>query len=457
MKLKDLINAYREDDPPPFIANKPLGLSELTQYLTALDSCFSRLKTDDRVCLCVEDPLLFYLALIQLDGAVARLAVVPSGQPEEHYLRLVDKLRPSHFITDQDMAFLACASNCHVITINEDVWRHRALKTTRPFGQSVVSEWVIPTSGTSNNIKLVRHDIASLLRSVRKKSENSRQRRWACLYETARFAGLQVFLQSLAGGSSLVLPEPGVSFSQSVGNLIDHGCNAISGTPSLFRKLLMAPDVKKLPLRQITLGGEIVDQQVLDSLKGAFPSARITHIYATTETGVVFSVHDGLAGFPAAMVDGGNLKIKDDTIYVKLKDTRKDLFVGGAVSLKDGFYDTKDRVRLEGERYVFLGRDDGSVNIGGEKVFPEEIEQVFLSHPAVASALVTSRPSARVGYLLSATLTLRGEEHKGRDEQINEIRRFVSRRLPKHKIPYNIMIQDELELNTSGKMKRISS
>ena len=50
---------------------------------------------------------------------------------------------------------------------------------------------------------------------------------------------------------------------------------------------------------QITLGGEAVDQDLLDRLHAAFPHARLTHIYASTEMGVCFSVRDGKAGFPA--------------------------------------------------------------------------------------------------------------------------------------------------------------
>lgn len=52
------------------------------------------------------------------------------------------------------------------------------------------------------------------------------------------------------------------------------------------------------PLKTITLGGEIATQAILDTLKNTFPDAKLRHIYATTEAGVVFTVKDGIAGFP---------------------------------------------------------------------------------------------------------------------------------------------------------------
>ena len=78
----------------------------------------------------------------------------------------------------------------------------------------------------------------------------------------------------------------------------------------------------QLPIVQITLGGEVVDQAVLDRLKNAFPKSRLVHIYATTEMGRCFSVNDGLAGFPASYLkaplpDGVELKIEDGQLMIR--------------------------------------------------------------------------------------------------------------------------------------------
>src|SRR4029077_2918568 len=101
-----------------------------------------------------------------------------------------------------------------------------------------------------------------------------------------------------------------------------HGVTHISGTPTFWRSfLLVAPPASLSELRQITMGGEAVDQPTLDRLRAAFPNAHITHIYASTEAGVVFSVHDGEEGSPAEwledVVQGVNLRVSDGMLEVK--------------------------------------------------------------------------------------------------------------------------------------------
>ena len=81
---------------------------------------------------------------------------------------------------------------------------------------------------------------------------------------------------------------------------VEHGITAASGTPTFWRQTLMSHGERlaRVPLRQVTLGGEPVDQGVLDQLAGVFPEARITWIYASSEVGASIVVHDGRAGFP---------------------------------------------------------------------------------------------------------------------------------------------------------------
>ena len=57
----------------------------------------------------------------------------------------------------------------------------------------------------------------------------------------------------------------------------------------------------RLPLEQVTLGGEPVDQAILTRLTEMFPAARVSWIYASSEAGATIAVHDGRAGFPRAV------------------------------------------------------------------------------------------------------------------------------------------------------------
>ena len=154
--------------------------------------------------------------------------------------------------------------------------------------------WIIPTSGTTNRPKLIKHSTDSLISRVKVDKVKGKALIWGNLYDHTRFAGIQVLLQGLIGGSTLVLDNKS-NIEEKLNALIKNHCNALSGTPTIWRNILMLPSAKKLKLKQITLGGEIIDQAILNSLKRIYPNARITHIYALTEIGVAFSVSDSVA------------------------------------------------------------------------------------------------------------------------------------------------------------------
>src|SRR5262249_12215951 len=159
---------------------------------------------------------------------------------------------------------------------------------------------------------------------------------------------------------------------------------------------LMSPYVNKIAPRYVRLSGEIVDQAILDSLRAVYKEATIVHAFASTEAGVGFEVHDGLAGFPATLIgtqdSGVEMKVEDCSL--RIRSTRTASYYQGSSSdaLKDadGFVDTRDIVELRGDRYYFVGRRDGVINVGGLKVHPEEVEAVINRHPGVRMSLVKS-------------------------------------------------------------------
>ena len=170
-----------------------------------------------------------------------------------------------------------------------------------PPARDYATDWLLSTSGTTGVPKLIRHNMNSLCRTVKRDESKGKAITWGLLYEIYRFAGLQVYLQALLGGSVLVIPENAdAPFAQQLELFGEQRVNALSATPSMWRKMLMSGELNRLHLSLITLGGEIATQNTIDALAGHFPDARITHVYASTEFGVGFAVADRREGFPAA-------------------------------------------------------------------------------------------------------------------------------------------------------------
>ncbi len=325
-----------------------------------------------------------------------------------------------------------------------------------PARRDAVSGVFLLTSGTTGPPKVVHQTLAALLGRVQTRSlDKNRGACWLLTYETHSFAGLQVVLSAALSEGLLVAPEArnptALAAAARAGN-VTH----ISGTPTFWRALLMVAGNEGLPaLRQITIGGEAVDQATLDRLSRAFPGARISHIYASTEAGSLFAVHDGRAGFPSAWLDvelpgGVMLRMRDGVLEVRSPRCMLAYASGERVPLTaDGWLVTGDLVRAEAGRVMFCGRQDHIVNVAGLKVSPEEVEAFLIGHPEVAEAQVYAVPSPLTGALLAARVVLR----PGLDPRIalEDLRAACARGLPRHKVPRRFDLVDAISVSTSGK------
>ena len=102
----------------------------------------------------------------------------------------------------------------------------------------------------------------------------------------------------------------------------------------------------------------------------------------------------------------------------------------------DGFVDTGDMLELRGDRYYFVGRRDGVINVGGLKVHPEEVEAVINRHPQVRMSLVRTRKNPITGALVVADVVL---EKIGRWQRPAELQQDIlplcRSGLAPHKVP----------------------
>lgn len=258
------------------------------------------------------------------------------------------------------------------------------------------------SSGTTGSPKRVIHRLERLLGRIRTGREGSGPH-WLLTYEATSFAGLQVILTALASGGWLIA-EPNGAIDRLVEAACRNQVTHISGTPSFWRAFLMALAGRSLALSAVTLGGEAVDQTLLDRLAEAFPQARLRHIYASTETGAVFGVNDGQAGFPAIWLDegveGALLRLVDGVLEVNSPRA----MVAGSGLAAEAWLSTGDLVERVGDRMMFVGRRCAVVNVGGVKVLPERIENGLLSLPGVWDAWVSARASPVTGALLVAEI-----------------------------------------------------
>ena len=214
------------------------------------------------------------------------------------------------------------------------------------------------------------------------------------------------------------------------------------------------------------MSGEIADQAILNALRAFYPDSALSQAFASTEAGVAFEIHDGLAGFPVnllSMRGDVEMRIVNDSLQIRSSGTALRYMdqENGALVNEEGFVDTGDIAEQHGDRYYFLGRRNGVINVGGLKVYPEEIEAVINRHPAVRMSLVQARRNPITGSLVSADIVLKElvatdtpDAGNGNESLRNEILEMCRKSLPAHKVPVTIRCVSALRIAAAGKLAR---
>lgn len=379
--------------------------------------------------------------LAALDALRADAFLLDGGSGREEWKALADELRLAAVVDPADGAF-------------EIIRRPRSAAGS---GESTVT---ILTSGSTGRPKAARHTWASLSRPVRRSQDDSPPV-WLLAYRLHLYAGLQVMLQCMLNRGTLVVADAGCSPDETLRLIRDQGVEYASATPSYWRRLLLlaSPALRDgVRLRQITLGGEVCDQALLDGLKEAFPSARQVHIYATTELGRCFSVTDGRAGFPASFLDvpspdGVSLKVEAGELRVRSANAMSayDPLAPGAADWGEWFA-TGDLVERRGDRCHFVGRRTEIINVGGQKVHPVEVERILRDVPGVGDVRVFPHASSIAGELVACEVVPRaGEDPETVRTAVVE---RCNRELTAAQRPRIIRLVERISLSDAGKTLR---
>jgi acyl-coenzyme A synthetase/AMP-(fatty) acid ligase len=433
-------------------AQRVVSLTDILEY-TCLADRIGELSGRS-VLMAVSDQLISGLVMTEIDGVARRMLLCPPDLNADHLQSLMD---------DADIDA--------VVTDHPERWSDSDVKLVVPAGPPAraalqvkterATEWLMLTSGTSGVPKIVGHTLEALTGAIVADGPARSAAVWATFYDIRRYGGLQIFLRAIVGGGSMVLSSPHEALADHVARLQARGVTHISGTPSHWRKLLMSGSTSQFFPRYVRLSGEIADQAVLDGLGAAFPAASIGHAYASTEAGVGFAVNDGREGFPADIIgvnrDGVEMKVEDGSLRIRSRRTAHAYVGRNAAELtdRDGFVDTGDMVERRGDRYHFVGRRGGIINIGGLKVHPEEIEAVVNRQPEVRMSRAKSRRSPITGSIVVVDVILAEDADASRSDEIRKrILADCKASLAPHKVPAVIKFVPSLDITAAGKLAR---
>ncbi|HPO55888.1 MAG TPA: AMP-binding protein [Ignavibacteriaceae bacterium] len=302
----------------------------------------------------------------------------------------------------------------------------------------------IYTSGTTGVPKKVTHTFLSLTKAV-KVDNNKSDDIWGFAYNPTHIAGIQVFFQALLNLNQIVRLFQ-ISNNDIYSSINNYQITNISATPTYYRLLVNKSEIFT-SVKRLTFGGEVFDENLISPLQIMFPNAKILNIYASTEIGTLFISH--CDEFTVQEELKNKIKIINGELYV----LRNILGKLEGNDNNDEWYKTNDKVEIlsnEPLKIKFVGRINETINVGGYKVFPVEIEKIINNIPGVRNCVVYGKKNSVMGNLICCDIEKESEE-------LNEelIFNFLKSKLQPYKIPRIIKFVSTIKTTRTGKVTRL--
>jgi acyl-CoA synthetase (AMP-forming)/AMP-acid ligase II len=272
-------------------------------------------------------------------------------------------------------------------------------------------------------------------------------------------AGLGMLFVAMGAGAALCpFPQFSVDAWEDV---VEQGVTHALLVPTVVESLLDAGRLRVGRLRCLHYGASPIEPDTLQRLMAALPGVAIAQIYGQTEgspiTCLTTEDHQrivdgelGLLGSSGRAVTGVDLVIDHpDAAGIGEVWARADHFFRTDA---DGWMRTGDLGRVDADGYLFLtGRKGDLIIRGGENVYPEEVERVLRTHPAVRDAAVIGEHDHRLGQRVVAHVVLMTDVDP---PSAAELRAHAREVLAGFKVPERWVYADELPRNAAGKVLR---
>lgn len=310
-----------------------------------------------------------------------------------------------------------------------------ALKEKRHPGLTLFS------SGSTGKSKAAVHDIVPMLEKY-KVPRHSLRTITFLLFD--HIGGVNTLLYNLSNAGCVITvvdrtPETVCKAIQ------DYQVELLPTSPTFINLILVSEAYTKYDmssLKTVTYGTEVMPESTLERFHALFPETRLLQTYGLSEVGILRSksrssnslwVKVGGEGFETRIVDG--------LLEIKAKSAMLGYLNAPSPFTDDGWFITGDAVEVDGEYIKILGRKSELINVGGEKVYPAEVESVLQMMEGVEEVVVNSEPNPLTGNIVVARVRISTGESLG--EFRKRMRTYCKGKLSRFMIPQKVVIADK--------------
>lgn len=311
---------------------------------------------------------------------------------------------------------------------------------------------VLFSSGSTGKSKAAVHDLSLLLEKFKTPRKSQRAITFL-LYD--HIGGVNTMLYTLSNAGCMVT-VPDRSPDTVLAAVAKHRVDLLPTSPTFVNLILLSQAWQRhdlSSLRTVTYGTEPMPESTLKRFHELFPHITLQQTYGLSEVGILRSkskssdslwMKIGGEGFETRIVDG--------MLQIKAQSAMLGYLNAPSPFSDDGWFLTGDAVEVDGEYIRILGRKSEMINVGGEKVYPAEVESVLLQMPGVVDAAVLGEPNPITGSIVVARVNLEAKEEPSAFKK--RMRVFCRERLAPFKIPARIEIVEGEQYSARFKKMR---
>jgi acyl-CoA synthetase (AMP-forming)/AMP-acid ligase II len=183
-------------------------------------------------------------------------------------------------------------------------------------------------------------------------------------------------------------------------------------------------------------------EATLKRFHSLFPQLQLLQTYGLSELGILRSQSksSGSLWFKVGG-EGFEIRVVNGILEIKAKSAMLGYLNAPTPFTSDGWFNTGDVVDVDGEYLRILGRESEIINVGGEKVYPAEVESVIQQMEGVADVAVAAERNLVTGQIVKARVKLNTDESLA--DFRKRMRNFCRPRLPVFKIPQKVTLDNQ--------------
>jgi long-chain acyl-CoA synthetase len=311
---------------------------------------------------------------------------------------------------------------------------------------------VLFSSGSTGKNKAAVHDLGPLLQKfvVRRHCY-----RTLVFLQLDHIGGINTLFYTLANAGAVVVAEG--RLPRNVCEAIArHGVELLPTSPTFLNLLLLSEEHLRhdlSSLKLITYGTEPMPAATLQRVHSAFPEVKLLQTYGLSELGILRSQSRGNDSLWVRVGgEGYETKVVDGRLWIRAQSAMLGYLNAPSPFDAEGFFDTGDLVEVDGEWLRILGRKSEIINVGGNKVFPVEVENALMGLDNVEDVAVHGEPNPFTGQAVVAAVRLRSYESPAEFKM--RMRLYCRGRLADYKVPVTVRFTESLHSERFKKLRR---